>query len=437
MKNTMTVVPFDSDAEEAVNGSLLIGGDTDLELLPGDFSTEENAIIYSACQELISKNISINIITLASKLQDMGKLHAIGGAAKLSYLISSVPTHIDIRHYAEIVKKNSIRRQMIQVAERIIALSQKDADTELLLGQADDMLLNLRRQANASDIITPDDVKKLAVERYTMLYENENGAAISTGLRDFDRFIGGGLYPDLYMVAARTSVGKTTFMKNIANNLADRGLTIAFISAEMDINSLTDRDIASAVGETILTIRHGRYSSDLYSNILGKGMDAISNRNIYYLDSAPVTTSTVSQFCTNIQTRYGLDAVFIDYLGLLDDTCRENQNIRLGQMMRKLKIIQTRLGVPVMVAHQLNRDIERRSDDEKEPKLSDLRESGHIEEDADTVLFLFRDSYYTDTVDLTTKIKIAKQRQGPANLIVNVVFDPKSQSYKDLAYGTA
>jgi replicative DNA helicase len=122
--------------------------------------------------------------------------------------------------------------------------------------------------------------------------------------------------------------------------------------------------------------------------------------------------------------------VFIDYLGLLDDTCRENQNIRLGQISRNLKALQMKLGVPVITAHQLNRGVEHRED--KEPSLSDIRESGHIEEDADTVLMLFRDSYYTDTTDLTTKIKIAKQRQGDAGLIVRVLYDKKNQTYKDL-----
>jgi replicative DNA helicase len=420
-------IPHSIEAEEAVNGSLLLGAELP-DLLPDDFHSEQNGYVFKACIDLNKKGVSINQITVGNQLKEMGKLDTVG-VSYLSHLLTVTPTHLDCEYYAEIVKRDSIRRQMIWLGDKISKLSQNGDITESLT-EADNLLLELRKKSNLNDIITPEDRIKMASDRYTMLYEKEGGAAISTGLRDLDRHLGGGLYPELYIVAARPSMGKTTFMQFISNSIADRGLTVAFISAEMDADGLMDRDIAAVVGVPTQEIRYGKYTDKVYTDILGKGLERIGQRKIYCLDSPPITTGKIAQFCFNVQSRHGLDAVFIDYLGLLDDSCRENQNIRLGQISRRLKALQMKLGVPVITAHQLNRGVEHRED--KEPSLSDIRESGHIEEDADTVLMLFRDSYYTDTTDLTTKIKIAKQRQGDAGLIVRVLYDKKNQTYKDL-----
>jgi replicative DNA helicase len=420
------LLPYNLDAEEGVTGSLLLGGERNLDLEAGDFYSEQNRWIYEACQELDV----VDQITVAQKLDEKNLLEKVGGCAYLSHLISIVPTSLDIEHYAGIVKKLSVKRQLIGVADKIKEQAQDGGDITELLSKADNMLLDLRRKASVNDIVSPEDRAKIAGERYTMLYEAEGGAAIPTGLKDLDRFLGGGLYPELIIVAGRPGMGKTAFLQTITNNMADNDLKVAFISAEMSKESLMDRDIAGAVGVPTQDIRRGAYSEKLYTDIIGRGLEKVQSRQIYTLDSSPITTAKILHFCLTVQARYGLDAVFVDYLGLLDDPCKENQNIRLGQMSRRLKIMSNTLSVPVIVAHQLSRGVEMREN--KVPMMSDLRESGHIEEDADTILFLYRESYYKDTNDMTTMIKIAKQRQGEANLIVKTYFDKKSQSYKDL-----
>ena len=424
-------IPHNCEAEEAVNGSLLLGGDINsISLSPEDFFSEQNKLIFQACLSL--KGRGINEITPAHALGD--NLKKAGGTAYISHLLIVTPTPYDLKYYADIVKELSIKRQLIGVAEKLTASVDDCNDLSKLLSNADDMLLSLRKKANVNEIVTPEDRVKLISDRYTKLYNNENGDAISTGLIDLDKQIGGGFFNgDLDFIAARPGVGKTAMMRTICNNIADRELICAFISIEMSSEALADRDIAGVVGQSINVVRQGNYTPELYAQILGEGLDTVGKRKIYELDNSFVTTDSIMQFCLSLDTRYGLDIVFIDYLGLLADESKENQNIRLGKISRKLKIMARKLNVPVVVAHQLSRAVEMRAEVDREPRLSDLRESGHLEEDADLVLFLHRENYYNKlTTDNTTGIIIAKQRQGDSNFRVNVYFDKRHQKYQNL-----
>jgi replicative DNA helicase len=279
----------------------------------------------------------------------------------------------------------------------------------------------------------------------------EGGMAISTGLTDLDRLLGGGVFDgDLIVVGARPGMGKTTLLQNISNYIARTKGNVLFFSCEMDYNALSDRDIAGFVGVPINTVRLGKYDSQLYCDITSS-LEILKETKLYIYDETPITTSKIMQASLNMKLRHGLVAIVIDYLGLLDDEVGENRNITLGYMTKKLKQVARKLNIPVILAHQLSRDLEKR--DDKRPILSDLRESGHIEEDADGVLFLYRDSYYYDRVkwrqmysnkktgecpeypENITEVIIAKQRQGESNISVKVLFDKKYQIFKDLYLG--
>lgn len=428
--------PHNIDAEENVIGSLLIDGSLihGLNLEPGDFYHEQLQFCYTAAQALAERGVSINLITLAQELNEQGKLEAAGGAAYLSHLIANCATSLDCSYYGDIVKRLATYRGMIATADRIAELGYSPGpDVTEALNSADEILLSLRKNGVASPIITPKQRASMMAERYGNLYTAEAGVALPTGLRDLDNQIGGGLYAgEMAIVGARPGMGKTTLAMNIANNVAADHIVLV-CSAEMPVEGITDRDVASILGMTTNEIRRGGYDGETYYRITGEGLQAVIDRKLYFYHEAPLTTAKILQAGVNMQLRHGLDLIVIDYLGLLDDDYGNSQYERTGYVSRKLKQICMKLNVPVLVAHQLNRALETRPD--KRPELHDLRDSGRIEEDADLVLFLYRDSYYQDDADDVTEILIAKQRQGEGHRIVKVYYDRQHQQYRDLIRG--
>jgi replicative DNA helicase len=433
--------PHDIEAEEALLGSLLLGANISSTLIkPEDFYSERNRWVYEACEKLAEREVSINQITLANELKD--KLENIGGAAYLSHLIACTPTSLDFPYYCEIVNRCSFYRRMIAVSDQIAILGyEANNDISKSIDRADELLLELRKNNSPSVIIDPKRRVEILNERYAKLYELEAGAAIQTGLTDLDRFLGGGFYGgDLIIIGARSSMGKTTMLQNIANNIARTG-NVLYFSCEMDVNALGDRDVAGKVGVSINTVRLGKYDTELYCQITAS-LEEIGQYKIYTYDDTPITTAKIMQAATNLHLRHKLSGIAVDYLGLLDDDSKENRNITLGHMTRKLKQVALKLDVPVFAAHQLSRAVESRED--KRPMLSDLRESGHIEEDADVVMFLYRDSYYYDKEawyashegdypENITEVIIAKQRQGESNRTIRLQYDKDHQIFRDLA----
>ncbi|MFC2068047.1 replicative DNA helicase, partial [Chloroflexota bacterium] len=422
------------DAEESVIGSLLIEGvlTNGLGLDPADFYYEVNSFCYSACKALAERGVSINQVTLAQELNEQGKLEAVGGAAYMSHLISVCATPLDCQYYADIVKRLAIYRRMIDATNKIALLGYgQGADVAEALNRADEILLSLRQNGIASPIITPKQRVDMMSKRYDSLYTAEAEIALPTGLKDLDGQIGGGLYAgEMIIVAARPSMGKTTLLMNIANSVAVSH-TVLVCSAEMSVEGITDRDIASVLGMTTNEVRRGNYDSDTYSRIMGEGLQSVIDCNLHFYRESPLATSKIFQAGLNMQLRHGLDLIAVDYLGLLDDDYGNSQYERVGYVSRKLEQIAMKLNVPVLVAHQLNRALELRPD--RRPQLHDLRDSGRVEEDADLVLFLYRESYYRDDADDVSEILIAKQRQGEGHRIVRVLFDSKHQIYCDLA----
>ena len=429
--------PHNLDAKEGVVGSLLIDGEgirsVALVLQPADFFHEQCAWLYQACQSLNNRGAAIDQITVADELSRMGKLAECGGAAYMSHLVAMVPTALDIEHYADIVKRLSMYRRLADAGEKITFMGHEArGDLADAFRQADDLLLALRKEDRQTTVVSPMDRARRQMDRYEALYQRNEVQALATGLMDLDGQLGGGFFGgDLIIVGGRPGMGKTTFLQQIATRAAASG-PVLLASGEMNEDALTDREVATELKVPVGLIRAGKYDLDRYSEIVG-AMGTIAERKVYLMVGSrrnPFTTANLYEAASQMQVRYGLGLIAVDYLGLLQDRYGTNQVERLGNISAALKSMAMELNVPVLGAHQLNRASEMR--DDKRPRLHDLRDSGNIEQDADVVLFLYRESYYGEPGNVT-EILIAKQRQGPTTArMVEVYYDPEEQAFKNL-----
>ncbi len=422
------LTPHNNDAEEGVLGSLLIDGDTIrlITLDAGDFYYEQNQIIYSACLELVGRGTSINQITLGQELARVKKLESIGGVAQLSYLISICPTSLDIEHYAEIVKRLSACRQMVSLGERISAIGN---ETPPVVNDMIDRGVGLfdkfrRNNTSFSELVTPREAGQELVDLIGKY--NEPGHAMKWGFSDLDS-ITTGIYPELTIIGARPSVGKTQIMKDVAENVAAQGKTVLFASAEMSISALMERKVAREIGISVRAIRWQGIPEEQMEKVVELS-GQVSESSIYYLPHG-VSSRDIYNQAKRMKETIGLDILFVDYLQFLTDcwSGKENQNVRVGEACKRLKSIVNDLEIPVIVASQLSRSVEMRSEDSR-PRLSDLRDSGNIEQDADVVLLLWRDI----EDDRVLEIKMAKNRQLGGAPAIKIIWLPEKQRYVNL-----
>ena len=437
MENIEQIPPHDLSAEEALLGAVLIDGNQIQYVAPlvkpSDFYHEDYGIIYQAFSDLAGTQTLIDEVTVSDQLSRMGKLEKIGNRSYLIHLKTVCPSPLDSVYYAEIVKRLSIARQLITVGEQIKKIGfSNPADSAKALAECDDKLLNIRKSGIASPILSPRDRAEGLYNRYNELAGKEMTMALHTGIMDLDRFLGGGFYNgDVIVVGARASGGKTTLISAIAQTIA-QSKNVLICSAEMNSDSLSDREVAQYAGVPTNRIRLGAYDEDLHAKILG-AVGKIADSKVFIYDDMPMTTDKILQAALSMQLRHGLAMVVIDYLGMLDDEYGRNSYEKVGYMSRKIKQIARKLDVPVVLAVQLNRELEKR--DDKRPRLFDLRDSGAIEQDADVVLFLYRESYNRilapNEPDIT-EIIVAKQRQGEANKVVKVLYDKIGQSFRPL-----
>ena len=443
--------PHDIDAEEAVIGSLLIGGEINACILEGiDFYHEPLSIAYQCCLDLSARKTSIDQITLAQELERKGDLEFIGGVAYLSHLIAITPTSLDLVHYAEIVRRLSVCRKMIATGLKIEQIGY-DAlpDVVASLEMADIMIRDLRKQHGEVDLLTPMDRAELMGERYMRLGQEADSIYLPTGLLDLDRYLGGGFFPgDLVVLGGDAGLGKSTLAQNIANNQTQYG-NVLFCSGEMTVEGLTDREIASMVGKNVVSIMAGHYDEELERGIM-ESLGVISERPIYYYRRNPLTCGGIRSAATQMELRHGgVRCIVVDYLQkVMVRNSRESRYIQLGEVTNELANIAKELKTTVLLLVQLkNKDIEYRLD--KRPHLGDIYESGRIEQDADVVLLLYRaDKYYTreqwqsmesekEFPEGIAEIILAKQRQGGRRpKIIEVVWDETHSLYRDLARDT-
>jgi replicative DNA helicase len=402
-------------------------------------------VIFDAMKSLHKKNVKINSITVAQELNEKDKLELVGGAAKFPRLISETPTSFDCPEYAAIVKRMSLYRQLIASSERIAAIAYDGKmNIDDALAEADNYILKLRQQSGTSDVVTPAQRVERMMDRYTRLYTNIGGIAVPTGLSDLDKKLGGGLFPgDLTVIAARTGVGKTAFANCVAQHIS-LNTPVLLCSGEMSDEAIGDRMVAGAIGKSVNLVRYGGYDEDTLADIY-RAVSTLEKYQIYTREARrgfSLTTPNIYQTAYELKLREGLGLLVIDYLGLVKDRYGQNSNERLGYITKQIKEIAQTLDVPVLLLHQLNRDIEKRpltledGSPGRYPQISDLRESGQIEEDADNILFLYREDYYKpETENKTTDILISKVRQDGAVVGkgVKVVWDAKAQTYRGMS----
>ena len=425
--------PHDIDAEEAVIGSLLIDGTAIYkiaEFLQGqDFHYEQNRCMYEASVDLFQRSEAINQITVAQELTRQGKLESCGGAAQLSHLISICPTSLDIEHYAQIVFRLSIMRQLISAGNQISSVGyEASSDIEASLSQAESILFKLRHGRSSNDLTHIRDVLGKYFETEPVADDDTQLPYVLSSFVGLDEFLDGFQRSDLIVVAGRPSMGKTSLVLNIARNIAvGQNTCVALFSLEMARDSLVTRLLSSESGVNMKRMRFGEHTEGEERRIV-EATGVLSESPIYIDDTPMVKVTEMRSKALRLDFERRIGLVVVDYLQLMQGEGKgENRVQEISYISRHLKAMARELNAPVIAVSQLSRAVESRPS--HKPHLADLRESGSIEQDADVVLFIYRDEYYSDSPQEweaahpgeeyppPAEIIIAKNRNGPTGSI--------------------
>lgn len=420
--------PQNIEAEQAVLGAVLIESDalpvvTEI-LGPEDFYRVSHQKIFEGMIQVAERGDPVDIVTLTAHLQNLGQIEEIGGVAYLATLANTVPTAANADYYATIVKEKSILRRLIKTATQIAASGYEGTDdVAVLIDEAERRISELSSEKITRGFTPIKDILLTTFERIEFLYSNKGGVTgIPTGYPDLDRLTSGFQKSDLIIVAARPSVGKTAFSLNVAQNVAVRaGVPVAIFSLEMSKEQLVQRILCAEAMLDAGKMRTGFLEDEDWPK-LTMAVSSLAEAPIYIDDTPGITVAEIRSKCRRLQQERGLGMILIDYLQLIQGRGRaDNRQQEISEISRTLKMIARELDVPVIALSQLSRSVEQRQD--KRPMLSDLRESGSIEQDADIVAFLYRDDYYDPESEKKNIIEIiiAKQRNGPTGK-VELVF---------------
>jgi replicative DNA helicase len=442
--------PHDAEAEKAVIGSLLVDGEAISKvadfLEPAAFFTPENQWIYDACLDLFWHSEAINQITIAHKLAQKDKLEEVGGAAYLSHLISTVPTSLHIEYYAQIVSRLYMMRRLINAASQIADIGyQAGDDVDAAIGKAEDILFAIRRQQSHRDFVPIRKVLGQYFEESGVVrLEGERIPHILTYFPALDDILGGLQRSDLIILAARPSLGKTSLALNIARNAAiNQKACVALFSLEMSRQDIVSRLLATEANVDCKLVREGNYSEKAERRIM-EASGVFSEASIYIDDSPQLRVVEMRSKARRLHIEHSVDLVIVDYLQLIrDETRRDSRVQELSEITRALKALARELEAPVLAISQLSRAIEWRAS--HKPQLSDLRDSGSIEQDADVVMFISREEKYITedewkrTHDIESEpyprgiadIEVAKHRNGPTGE-VKLRFIPTYVRFENL-----
>lgn len=419
------VPPQNMEAEQAVLGAVLLQTEaliTSMERVKSeDFYLPSHQLIFEAMIELGEASQPIDLVTLTAYLQDRQQLEEIGGVSYLAKLANSVPTAANVDYYAQIVEEKSMLRRLIRTATNIVSNGYAAAeDVGSLLSEAESRILEISNRRSSSGFISIRDVLMEVFEKVEFLYTNKGGSSgIPSGFTDLDKMTAGFQRSDLIIIAARPSVGKTAFALNVAQNVGVRAKeTVAIFSLEMSAAQLVQRMICAESNVDAGRMRTGYLEGDDWEK-LTMAIGSLSEAQIYIDDTPGITVADIRAKCRRLKKERGLGMILIDYLQLIQGRGKagENRQQEVSEISRTLKQIARELEVPVIALSQLSRGVEQRQD--KRPMMSDLRESGSIEQDADIVAFLYRDDYYDKESEKKNIIEIiiAKQRNGPVGTV--------------------
>ena len=422
------IPPQNIDAEQSVLGAILIDAEAIqrvVEILKPDyFYKDTHRTIFLSMMELVNKSEPIDLITLTEKLRTQNKLESIGGASYLAELANTVSTSANVEYYAKIIDEKAMLRNLITTGSGIVESAfSENVETTDILDQAEQKIFEIaNKRIKKGFVHIRDIVKDVSDEIESMGNDDKQILGLSSGFVDLDRFTQGFQKSDLIILAARPSVGKTAFCLNIAANIAIKSKkNVGIFSLEMSKESLVQRIIAADAGIDATKVRTGKLTDQDWKKLMGS-FGRLDEANIFIDDSASINALELRAKARRVKTEKGLDIIIVDYLQLMHGTKlkSENRTQEISEIARHLKAIAKELNIPVIALSQLSRAVEQRND--KTPKLSDLRESGEIEQTADLVMFLHREDYYEDVATPTslTDIIIAKHRNGPigrANLV--------------------
>ena len=436
------VPPQDIEAEKSLLGALLISDSALPEILtiikPRDFYDARHRAIFEAMIELYDQHRPIDLLTVTTELRSKKKLKDVGGAPYLTELSNFVPAATHAKAYAEIIEKTSTRRRLIQAGNEIANKAfEDDADVQSLIGSAEKELFEVSDKVVRSDYVAMDELLADAFDRIEELHKNKGALrGLKTGFRDLDKKTAGFQKGDLVIIGARPAMGKTTFAQNLTYNIASmNNKGVLFFSMEMAANEIVDRMISDVSGVDNWKMRTGNLTDEEFQKI-GEALGEMDELPIYIDDTSSMTIMDLRNKARRAMHDHDIGIVIVDYLQLIQgsDRYKGNRVQEVTEISRGLKILARELEIPVIALAQLSRSVTGR--DDPRPVLSDLRESGSIEQDADLVMFLHRPDYYRQNDDNyeethITELLVAKHRHGAVGKI-ELYFHPELLRFMSL-----
>ena len=435
--------PQNIEAEQSVLGSLMLDRDAIIKtadiLWFDDFYYEKNALIFKAMLDLYEQKSSIDVLTVSNRLSELGKLETVGGSSYLTELVNAVPSAAHVVHYAQIVKRKGTLRKLISVASDITNLAyDEEEDLDSVLDTAENKLFSVSQKYLHQNFIPLSTALHDTFERIDELHREKGKLrGITTGFVDLDRLLGGLQKSDLIILASRPSMGKTTLALDMARNAAHAGIGVGIFSLEMSRDQLVDRLLASEAGIDMWKMRTGRLSEEGENNDFTKiqhAMGRLAELPIFIDDSAASNVMEIRTKARRLQSESEIGLLVVDYLQLMQGISGTDNRVQeVSEISRHLKSLARELNVPVLAISQLSRAPEQRSP--PIPLLSDLRESGSLEQDADVVMFIYREDYYKGADARrpnVAQILIKKHRNGPTG-DVELYFESEKVTFHNLA----
>lgn len=438
MAELMKTPPHNLESEQCVIGSIIMESETIIpvaEILDReDFYMDAHKVIYESMIELSNERKPIDIVTLSNRLKEKGYLDQVGGINYLTSTTNMIPTTSNVKVYAEIVKKNSILRKLISASNDIISMGYEASDNlDDILNKAEKKIFDISQDRMSENFKPISEVLTIVTAMIEDVYSKGSDlTGLDTGFIDLNKKLGGFHKSDLILIAARPGMGKTAFALNLVANAAIRSkASVAVFSLEMSKEQLVQRLVSSQSNVALDSISKGKIADDEWKK-LTDAMTVLSSSKIYIDDTPGIKVSEIRSKCRKLKLEKGLDMIMIDYLQLMEaDGRAESRQQEVSKISRSLKILAKEMNCPVIALSQLSRNTE--SGKDHTPKLSDLRDSGAIEQDADIVMFIYRDEYYTK---METKKKdlaeiiIAKNRHGELSNI-ELVWIGKIQKFSN------
>ena len=430
--------PQNTEAEQSLLGCLMLDKDAIVKIIDfikaEDFYKSNHSEIFQAMADLYERSDPIDILSVSARLKEKNKLEDLGGSAYLSSLINSVPTATHVYNYAKIVRQKKILRDLISASEEIgLSAFDESEEVDILLDKAEKIVFNIGQRALTQTFIPIKEILPETFERLDMLSKHQGGLrGVPTGFKDLDNRLAGLQKSDLIILASRPAMGKSSLALDIARNVAIfTNQPVGLFSLEMSKDQLADRLISSVANIDSWHLRTGRLQNDDYSRIQ-HAMGILSEAPIYIDDAGSVNILQMRAMARRLQANKGLALIIVDYLQLMQPMNRFASPVQqVSENSRALKILAKELNVPVLVLSQLSRAVESRVP--QIPRLSDLRESGAIEQDADVVMFIYREDAYNENSlkQGQAQILIEKHRNGPVGSI-DLYFDKERVSFRNL-----